>query len=311
MRNKKLEIQWLRHAGQSLGFVPGLGGSVAAWQLDSHHAFNQTETVINLWRLWDGVSVDRYKLASFPMVPWSNRIGLGGFEQAKVFHKIVPNREGEAYPIHGDGWLQPWVLTQPSDDTVIMTLESDQFQGNPYKYRAVQQFVLHKDGMEQTLSVTHMGNESLPYGLGQHPWFLRSKTTRLHASVKGVWLSGTDPMPTKHTGNFPKSWDLNQGIDVNGTLVDNGFTGLVGDACIHHPDKNLKITMRLPEVLGGKSQDGFCLLYRPEHGSAFCFEPITHPIDAFHLPGRPGLVDLNCGETLTLKVNWGLATLDL
>lgn len=311
MLDKKIEIQWLRHAGQTLGLVPSLGGGVAAWQLDSCHAFNKTGAEVDLWRLWDGVSTDRYKLASFPMVPWSNRISLGGFEYAGVFHQITPNREGEAYPIHGDGWLQPWVLTQPSDDTVLMTLESDRFQGNPYKYHAEQKFVLHEDGMEQTLSVTHMGNESLPYGLGQHPWFLRSETTRLHASVKGVWLSGTDPLPTQHTENFPKSWNLNNGIDVNGTLVDNGFTGWIGDASIHHPSKNLKITMRSPEVLRSANPDGFCLLYRPEQGSAFCFEPITHPIDAFHLPERPGLVDLNYGETLTLKVNWGLESLVL
>jgi aldose 1-epimerase len=309
MRDKTTEIQWLRHAGQSLGLVPSLGGGVAAWQLDSHHAVNQTKAVVDLWRLWDGVNADRYALASFPMVPWSNRIGLGGFEQDGIFHHIEPNRDGEAYPIHGDGWLQPWVLTQPSDDTVVMTLESHEFQGNPYNYCAEQRFVLHEAGMTQTLSVTHMGDSPLPYGLGQHPWFLRSPSTSLHAPVKGVWLSGADPMPTRHANDFPVSWDLNGGINVNGTLVDNAFTGWAGHASIHYPDKNLKITMRVPDVQGNKKQEGFCLLYRPEQGSAFCFEPVTHPIDAFHVPGKPGLVTLNQGETLSLNVSWGLEAL--
>ncbi|MEQ1534761.1 MAG: aldose 1-epimerase [Burkholderiaceae bacterium] len=309
MQNKKIEIQWLRHAGQALGFVPNLGGGVAAWQLDSCHAVNNTESVVDLWRLWDGVSTDRYKLASFPMVPWSNRIGLGGFEQDGTFHPIEPNRDGEAYPIHGDGWLQPWVLTQPSDDTVVMTLESHKFQGNPYSYRAEQCFVLHEEGMTQMLSVTHLGDNPLPYGLGQHPWFLRSPNTSLHAQVKGVWLSGADPMPTKNTSDFPESWNLNHGINVNGTLVDNAFTGWPGEASIRYPDKNLKITMRVPDVQANKDQEGFCLLYRPEQGSAFCFEPVTHPIDAFHVPGRPGLVILNHGETLSLNVSWGLEAL--
>ena len=309
MQSKAIEIQWLRHAGQSLGFVPTLGGGVAAWQLDSCHAVNNTESVVDLWRLWDGVSTDRYKLASFPMVPWSNRIGLGGFEQEGVFHPIEPNRVGEPYPIHGDGWLQPWALTQPSDDTVVMTLESHEFQGNPYNYRAEQRFVLHEGGMTQTLSVTHLGDNPLPYGLGQHPWFLRSPNTSLHAQVKGVWLSGADPMPTKNTSDFPESWNLNHGINVNGTLVDNAFTGWAGHASIHYLDKNLKITMHVPDVQANKNLEGFCLLYRPEQGSAFCFEPVTHPIDAFHVPGRPGLVNLNHGETLNLNVNWGLEAL--
>jgi aldose 1-epimerase len=116
-------------------------------------------------------------------------------------------------------------------------------------------------------------------------------------------------MPIKHTNDFPVSWDLNGGIDVNGTQVDNAFTGWSGDASIHYPDKNLKITMRVPDVQTNKDQEGFCLLYRPEQGSAFCFEPVTHPIDAFHVPGKPGLVTLNQGETLSLNVSWGLEAL--
>jgi aldose 1-epimerase len=47
-------------------------------------------------------------------------------------------------------------------------------------------------------------------------------------------------------------------------------------------------------------------VYRPGHGPALCFEPITHPIDAFHLPGRPGLRVLAQGETLRLHVQWRL-----
>ena len=35
---------------------------------------------------------------------------------------------------------------------------------------------------------------------------------------------------------------------------------------------------------------------------AFCFEPVSHPIDAFHLPGRPGLRVLAQGEVLELRV---------
>lgn len=309
MQNKTHEVQWLHHAGQSIGLLPSLGGGVAAWQLNSSHAVNQTKSAFDLWRPWNGISTDCYSLASFPMVPWSNRISQGGFAQEGKHHAIALNRIGEAYPIHGDGWLQPWVLTQPSEDTAVMTLVSSKFQENPYSYQAEQRFVLREEGMEQTLSVTHMGESPLPYGLGQHPWFLRSASTSLHAFVKGVWLSGIDPMPIEHTGDFPESWNLNTSIDVNGTLVDNAFTGWAGDASVHYPDKNLKITVCVPDVLANKNQEGFCLLYRPEHGPAFCFEPITHPIDAFHLPGRPGLVDLNYGETLTLKVNWGLEAL--
>jgi aldose 1-epimerase len=291
-------VFWLRHAGQTLGLVPSLGGSVAAWTLD------RATGPLDLWCPWDGYTPDLYRLASFPLVPWSNRISAGGFSHAGTFHALTPNRIGEAYPIHGDGWLQAWTLSQPSDDTVEMRLESAHFQGNPYAYQAVQRFVLREDGMDQTLSVTHTGTTPLPYGLGQHPCFPRTPLTRLQASVQGVWLSGADPMPTRHTADFPATWDLREGVNASGSGIDNAYTGWSGVGTITWPEHQLTLSMGVPELQAGGLDDGYCLLYRPLEGPGFCFEPVTHPIDAFHAPDQPGLKVLGTGESLTLHVEW-------
>lgn len=291
-------VIWLRYAGQRLGLVPSLGGSVAAWQLE------REESLLDLWRPWDGHNPDLYSLASFAMLPWSNRISGGGFEHGGQFHPMAPNRTGEPYPIHGDGWLQPWALMQPDQGALVMTIESHRFDGNPYDYQAAQTFRLVAGGLDQTISVTHLGDSALPYGLGLHPWFLRSNQTTLRAAVQGVWLSGADPLPTVHTRDFPATWDLGRGLDVNGTLIDNAFTGWSGEACIDWPEHRLRLEMRVPDIHERGLDDGYCLLYRPPLGPAFCFEPVTHPIDAFHVPGRPGLRVLRTGESLTLRVQW-------
>lgn len=295
-------IHWLHHAGQHLGLVPSLGGGVAAWQLD------QPSGRLDLWRPWLGAA-DRYTLASFPLVPWSNRISAGGFEHNGVYHPMTPNRVGEPYPIHGDGWLQTWQLHQPTDDTLEMTLTSQAYDGNPYAYHALQRFVLIDDGMDQTMTVTHTGASPLPYGLGQHPCFLRSASTRLTTSVQGVWLSGADPLPTKHTTEYPPGWNPNDGMEVMGTLIDNAYTGWSGRANIAWPEHQLMLSMAVPEITQSGQNDGFCLLYRPPVGPGFCFEPVTHPIDAFHLPGQPGLRVLHSGESLTQSIQWRLHTL--
>ncbi len=57
-------------------------------------------------------------------------------------------------------------------------------------------------------------------------------------------------------------------------------------------------------VEGGGAARHYCLMYRPPKGPAFCFEPITQPIDAFHLEGRPGLRTLGSGETLKMRIQW-------
>jgi aldose 1-epimerase len=292
-------ITWLHHAGQRLGLVPSLGGSVAAWQLQ------RPQGLLDLWRPWDGHTPDLYRLASFAMVPWSNRISGGGFTHDGKFHAMRPNRAGEPYPIHGDGWLQPWKLTQPDADTMVMTLQSHHFDGNPYDYEAVQTFRLVQGGLDQQLQVRHLGREPLPYGLGLHPWFPRTPATRITAPVQGVWLCGDDPLPIAHTQDFPAGWNLGDGVQAHGTLIDNGYTGWGGEAVITWPEHGMQLSVAMPdfECEGGAAQH-YCLIYRPPQGPAFCFEPITQPIDAFHLPGRPGLRVLGEGEGCGLNVRW-------
>ena len=292
-------VSWLRHAGQRLGLVPSLGGGVAAWQLEGPDGLH------DLWRPWDGVTHDMYQLASFAMVPWSNRISGGGFTHEGRSHAMRPNRAGEPYPIHGDGWLQAWQLAQPAPDTMVMTLESHHFDGNPYAYLATQTFRLVEGGLDQELRVRHHGPEPLPYGLGVHPWFPRTPATRITAPVAGVWLCGGDPLPIAHTGDYPAGWNLNEGIPAHGSLIDNGYTGWGGKACIEWPEAGRQLSVAMPhfERDGGAARH-YCLVYRPSEGTAFCFEPITQPIDAFHLPGRPGLRVLAQDEEFSLTIQW-------
>ena len=294
------DIAWLDAHGQRLALVPRLGGGVAAWQVLRDGRAHE------LFRRWDGCSDDRYTLSSFAMVPWSNRISRGGFEQDGRVHAVAPNRVGEPYPIHGDGWLQPWTLQRQDDGAATMRLVSSGFGGNPYRYEALQEFRLVDGGLDQAVTVTHRGPDPLPYGLGLHPWFPRTPRTRLQASVDGVWLCGRDPIPTQHTARLPAGWDLNGGASMHGEPIDNAYTGWDGHARLEWPERALSLHLRmLPlQMPGGERPPQYCLLYRPPTGDAFCFEPITQPIDAFHLDGRPGLVVLAPGQMLSLRVQW-------
>ena len=148
-----------------------MGGSVAAWQLE-----RDGFAPFDLFRPWDGADYAgdplRIVRASYPLAPWSNRISGGGFvvsEDGGKFHSVLPNAAGMPYPIHGDAWQQPWQVTQQDAASLDMTLESNQCNGNPHHYRAVQTFKLVDGGMDQSLTITHLGDTPLPYGLGLHP----------------------------------------------------------------------------------------------------------------------------------------------
>jgi aldose 1-epimerase len=290
------EVITLASDRQQLQLVPALGGGVAAWDWRSPQRWTP------LLRPWNGVSEDRYTLACFPLVPWSNRITQGGFEHDGIAYRLKPNRIGEPYPIHGDGWLQAWQVAHRTADGIQLALESNQFDGNPYHYLSTQAFRLLPAGLAIDLTVTHLGPGSLPYGLGLHPYFPRNDKTRLLSHASGVWLSGADSIPVSHAQTLPPTWDYNQPASLDGPLIDNCFTGWDGKAVIEYPDRGLTIALNIAD------SKGYSLFYRPPGLDYFCLEPITHPIDAFHMPGRPGLVSLANGESLALKVTLLIST---
>jgi aldose 1-epimerase len=296
---------------QRLALLPSLGGSVAAWQL-TRHGFES----FDLFRPWDGADYPgdplRVVRASYPLAPWSNRISGGGFFVEDAFYAIAPNADGMPYPIHGDAWQQPWRVAQQDTDSLLMTLEAKGFNGNPHHYRAEQSFKLVESGMVQSLTVTHLGDAPLPYGLGLHPWLPRNEHTTLQAKVGGVWLSQADCLPKEHVTRFPSTWDLNAGISAAGTLIDNCFTGWHGSAQVTWPDQDLQLTLDQlthgEDVVTHLSQPNYLLVFRKPTGDHFCLEPVSHPIDAFHQPGQPGLHMLNKGESLRLAVSWQFKT---
>lgn len=293
------EPVWLEHHAQRLGLLPSAGGAVCAWR------WQRADAPADLWRPWDGRTSRMQALASYPLLPWSNRIDGGGFEHAGRFHPLAPNTPDDPYPIHGDGWLQPWALAIEGPGRASMTLRSERFDGSPYVYEARQTFTLVEGGMTQTLAVTNGGDLALPFGLGQHPWFARTPGCRLQARVQGVWLSRPDRMPTHYTGHFPEGWDLGAGVLPDSIVIDNGFGGWDGQARIEWPEHHLALHMRSEWVLPDGSQgQPDCLLYAPAAPAVFCFEPISHPINAAHLPGRPGWVELGPGQGTTLTVHW-------
>lgn len=286
------EIVTLESEKQRLQLAPAMGGSITDWDWKPTHGWTP------LLRPWDGVSADRYTFACFPLVPWSNRIAQGGFEVEGKHYPLRANRSEEHYPIHGDGWLQAWQVTERSQERIRLSLESRHFDGNPYHYRGTETFLLLPDGLQVDLTVTHLGQDTLPYGLGLHPYFLRNAATRLQFKSEGIWLAGDDPIPAAHTANLPAGWGYNTSSALDGPMIDNCYTGWNGKAVIDYPDHGISITMVMPDC------NGYAMFYRPPGYDYFCVEPVTHPPDAFHMPEQPGLAFLAHGDSLALRTKF-------
>ena len=63
--------------------------------------------------------------ASFPLVPFVNRIRDGRFPFRGREVRLAPNMAGDPSPLHGQGWLSPWPIEQASDREALLGFRHD------------------------------------------------------------------------------------------------------------------------------------------------------------------------------------------
>ena len=295
----------LFNAVQSLTILPQVGGSVARWQWHQNPRTQEPfKQALDLWRWQEGAPPLAVEQASMPMLPWCNRISQGGFQSPQGFHAIEPNTTDSPLPIHGDGFLQSWQVTQHHEQQLTLRLRSHRFQGNPYDYEAIQTFSLLNNGMTQNLRVTHLGEGRLPYGLGQHPWFDATLATQAQASVEGYWPCDTSFLPVGYAQDIPANQNPNPGMPTIGPLINHLYSPWNGVAQVQFPAQGLSLTLKALFTVNGCEANGYLMIYRPAYDKVFCLEPVTHPVDAFHLDGQPGLHWLSFGEHMALELAW-------
>ena len=271
-----------------LTLAPELGGAIANWQL--------LENGQPLLRPADAHALAAgtpRRLGCYPLAPWSNRIGSRGFALPGGWLALEPNTATDPYPIHGSAWQQPWTLLEQRDGWIRLGLESRQ----PFAYRAEQLFRLDEGCLEIRLQVVHLDDRPTWHGLGLHPYFPRTAGTGLQARAESAWLCGDDKLPTAQVA-LPPQWNFATAAALPDTPVDNGFSDWPGQCSILQPDLGYRLDC------SASGCETF-LLFCPQGHDFFCFEPVTHPVNAHHLEGRPGLRLLAAGESL--GITWRMA----
>jgi aldose 1-epimerase len=274
----------------SAEIIPSLGGGVARFDV------LRSGQRIELFRASPaGGTDDPFALGLNVLVPWSNRISGGGFEFDDAFHALSPNVAGERCPLHGDGWLSGWRVLS-SDDRFIQ-LERETVGFGPFCYGAVLNYALDADGMTIRLSTTNRAPIALPFGLGFHPWLTRTPATRLMAAAESVWLEDSRHLPTHRVPVASRpEWDFSSFHPLPVDWINNCFVGWDGRATIQWEDRALALDVEARPPLVD------FILYSPSaEAPFFCFEPVSHAIDAHNLPPGPqahGLVVLSPGKTL-------------
>jgi aldose 1-epimerase len=266
-----------------LTLAPAVGGSIVNWRV---LASGQP-----LLRHSDEQAVNTGlpgKLGCYPLAPWSNRIAEGGFDNPGGWLALTPNSPLDPLPIHGSAWQQAWQVVSQSKNEVVLEVLCD----TPFAYRAEQRFGLNNGELSITLRVTHLAEQPAWHGLGLHPYLPRTAGTRLQATASQVWMSDASKLPTG-LAPVPAAWNFGALKALPETLVDNGFCQWDGHCRIEQPQLDYALECQA-------SGADYFLLYCPPGLEFFCIEPVSHPENAHHLPGRPGLKLLEQGQSTQL-----------
>ncbi|MGF6175227.1 aldose 1-epimerase [Ensifer sp. 4252] len=239
----------------------------------------------------DGLASERHGAeASFPLVPFGNRLEGNSFLLSGHRFALTPNASDPCY-LHGDGWLATWEIVSHSENEACLRYEHRTALPSPYAYDAVQQFRVEADSLSVTLSVTNRSDLALPMGLGHHPFFPKTAGTRLTAKADHFWTERAGHLPHQ-SGPFPGDLDFQRGNRIPPQWLNNAYESWDGKAMIEWPEHDLRLEV--------EAQPPFrhFMLYAPKDADFFCFEPMTHLPNGHHLPGFGGLSVLEHGQSL-------------
>lgn len=226
--------------------------------------------------------------ASYPLLPYSNRIGQRRLHWGGQDYVLPQNFAPEPHTIHGVGWERAWVMDQASITHAVLSYCHHADLAWPFAFDSQQTIYLSEDALELQMAITNRAAEAAPVGLGWHPYFAKSAQTRIQFEAKARWDMGVDKLPTARRAHPGLEGDCSS-LDV-----DHCFDGWSGSLLLQEDGLRLRLTSDL---------DCLVVFTTPARDS-IAIEPVSHVNNALalvrqggHTPQALGLRVLQPGET--------------
>jgi aldose 1-epimerase len=249
--------------------VPDTGGAIAAytWRGDAVLRPTPREAI-------DAGRVGAH--ASWPLVPFSNRIACAQFVFEGEVHRLARNH-GE-HAIHGVGRQRPWTVTWTDGSAALLAYEHRADASWPWPFRTTQWLQLvadaHGSALRMRLAIANTGPATFPFGLGWHPYFPRDAATTLHSQAQGLWETDAAILPTRLV-RPEGARDFSVPHAIGATFLDNVYSGWAGEARLCDAGRGRTTTVR------ADSACAFLVVYAPPEPFV-ALEPVTHMTDAFN-----------------------------
>lgn len=250
---------------------------------------------------WQGTEVFRpaakrethpFRLSSFVMAPYANRISHGRFAWRDTQVELPPNIVGEKHPLHGVAFAAPWRVIEVEDDAVLLAQSNAASPAWPWACELTQRVSVGASGLLHEVELTNADSRAAPCGIGFHPYFAPSSDARLMALVDGVWVADAEQLPVR----WQALSDVWAGLALKQDVtIDNCFTGWNSRARIDWPG-----AARALEVTTSPELDHLHV-YVPADGDFFCIEPVSHRPNAINADpeARGAMRVLEAGEKMS------------
>jgi aldose 1-epimerase len=291
--------------GAELVIAPAIGGAVAAWRWRGHDLLRDTppsafaEANVRL-------------MASFPMVPYSNRIRDGRLTFDGATWPLASNLGGHPHTIHGVGWQRAWEVGalidrgHPATDDELEVLELSGFDREaldfasgalaiclleyehypigddrsawPFAFAAQQCITLAPAFLMVRMTVENRGETPMPAGFGWHPFFPKGDA-EIDIEVAGVWQGDAARIPVAFEA--PAPWRMSGWASALELDLDHCFRRTAnGRLGIRWPDAGVGID------IGADAVFGHVVVYCPPDRDFLAIEPVTNMNDGFNEMAR-------------------------
>ena len=230
------------------------------------------------------------KAGSYPLVPFSNRMGQARLKWEGTSHPLVQNFAPEPHAIHGIGWQRPWTVLESDTHFALLSCEHKPDGSWPFAFDSSQTFRITEHALELTLGMTNQSDKPAPAGLGWHPYFMKRARSRISFEATGRWEMGPDMLPTQRKAAH--------GLDADCAFldVDNCYDGWNGIVHLRDELLHTRITSKLSRLV----------VYTNDTRDYIAIEPVSHVNNALNMleahAGKPedlGVCILQPGQSLS------------
>ena len=218
------------------------------------------------------------QMGSYPLVPYSNRIGLAKLIVGDQAFSLRPNFPPGPHAIHGFGWQRAWQVVKRNAESAELHLRHEPDTDWPFACEATQHLRLGTNALHLSLAVKNTDKRAMPAGLGFHPFFPLTPDTHLQTDWRGMWQMGDDSLPTM-LGPVPMEADFSQLRPVSNWKVDHCFTSWNRRAVLDYPTHRMQ--------LDASEACRQIVVFAPNDGRNFiALEPVTNINNAFALAAK-------------------------